>query len=87
MNNAVAPHSAWIKTVEYSDLFCNRAGMLNKEWVHINIKNERIHPDCPVITRTVEVGGLTKPQLIQKLQQQSILMNESAERLFADDKF
>ncbi|PES58391.1 helicase, partial [Bacillus cereus] len=27
----------------------------------------RIYPDCPIITRTVEVGGLTKSQLIQKL--------------------
>ncbi|GMA64178.1 hypothetical protein GCM10025859_46180 [Alicyclobacillus fastidiosus] len=53
----------------------------------MHIGNEKIHPDCPVIRRTVEVGGLTKAQLIQKLKQQSILMNESAERLFADDKF
>ncbi|TBX54336.1 helicase [Bacillus mycoides] len=47
----------------------------------------RIYPDCPIITRTVEVGGLTKSQLIQKLQQYSILMNEYGERLLADDKF
>ncbi|MCY0910039.1 MAG: hypothetical protein OWR62_16825, partial [Sulfobacillus thermotolerans] len=51
------------------------------------IGNKKIYPDCAVITRPVEVGGLTKSQLMQKLQQQSILMNESAERLFADDKF
>ena len=49
--------------------------------------NEEIHPDCPVIARTVEVGGLTKPQLLQKLQQYSILMNQSGERLFADERF
>jgi len=53
----------------------------------MNIGHEKIYPYCPVITRTVEIGGLTKLQLIQKLQQQPILMNESAERLFADDKF
>lgn len=53
----------------------------------MHIGNEKIYPDCPVITRTVGVGGLTKSQLIQKLKQYSILMNESAERLFADDKF
>ncbi|MBI0580000.1 helicase [Neobacillus cucumis] len=47
----------------------------------------QIYPDCPFITRTVEVGGLTKSQLIQKLQQVSILMNKYGERLFADDKF
>lgn len=53
----------------------------------MRIQNEKIYPNCEVITRIVEVGGLTKTQLIQKLQQYSILMNESGERLFADDKF
>jgi len=53
----------------------------------MRIENEEIYPDCPVVTRTAEVGELTKSQLIQKLQQQSILMNESAETLFADDRF
>ncbi|AOH56574.1 helicase [Peribacillus muralis] len=46
-----------------------------------------LYPDCPVIIRTVEVGGLTKSQLIHKLQQYSILMNDYGERLLADDKF
>lgn len=46
-----------------------------------------LDPDCPVVLRTVEVGGLTKSQLIQKLQQCSILINEYGERLLADDKF
>ncbi|QSO45827.1 helicase [Alicyclobacillus mengziensis] len=49
--------------------------------------NDNLYPDCLVINRTVEIGGLTKSELIQKLQQYSVLMNESAERLFADDKF
>ena len=53
----------------------------------MNIEDERIYPDCPIISRTVEVGGLTKSQLIQKLQQSSILLNEYGERLLADDKF
>lgn len=53
----------------------------------MHLGTEKIYPHCPVIIRTVEVGGLTKSQLRQKLQQQSILLNESAERLFADDKF
>ncbi|WP_088043627.1 helicase [Bacillus sp. EAC] len=53
----------------------------------MRIEKEKIYPNCPIITRTVEVGGLTKSQLIQKLQQYSILMNESGERLLADDKF
>jgi len=35
----------------------------------------------------VEVGGLSKSQLIQKLKQYSILMNEYGEKLFTADKF
>lgn len=50
-------------------------------------KNREIYPNCPTITRTVEVGGHTKPELIQRMQQHSIFMNELAERLFADDNF
>jgi hypothetical protein len=46
-----------------------------------------IYPDCPFINRIVEVGGLTKSQLIQKLQQNSIMMNKLGERLFAADQF
>jgi hypothetical protein len=46
-----------------------------------------IYPDCPVITRTIEVGGLTNLQLFQSLQQNSILMNKYAERLLSDGKF
>ena len=33
----------------------------------MNIKNKEIYPDCLSITRTVEVGGLTKSQLMQSL--------------------
>ncbi|RLL48417.1 helicase [Oceanobacillus piezotolerans] len=47
----------------------------------------RRYPNCPVITRTIEVGGLTKWQLIQKLQQHSILINDYGERLLSDEKF
>lgn len=53
----------------------------------MSIDNEIIYPNCPINFRTVVVGGLTKSQLIQKLQQYSILMNEYGERLFADDIF
>ncbi|KOO51710.1 hypothetical protein [Viridibacillus arvi] len=51
------------------------------------IENKKLYPNCPIISRKVVVGGLTKLQLIQKLQQHSILMNEYGERLIADDKF
>ncbi|WP_176463548.1 helicase [Oceanobacillus manasiensis] len=47
----------------------------------------RIFPDCSFITRTIEMGGLTKSQLNYKLQQHSISMNEFAEILIADEKF
>lgn len=47
----------------------------------------RIYPDCPVITKIIDIGGLTKFQLIQKLQQHSILLNEYGERLLSNDKF
>ena len=47
----------------------------------------RIYPDCPTITRTVQVGGLTKSELLEELQRNAISMNESGERLFASDHF
>lgn len=53
----------------------------------MRIENEGIYPNCPVGTRIVEIGGLTKSQLIQKLQQYSILMNDYGERLLTDDRF
>lgn len=47
----------------------------------------RTYPNCPFVTRTIEVGGLTRSQLIQRMQQQSISMNEHAKKLFSDEKF
>jgi hypothetical protein len=47
----------------------------------------RIDPDCPVITRAIEIGGLTKSQLIQKLQQHAISMNKYGERLLSASEF
>ena len=44
----------------------------------MNIKNKEIYPDCLFIKRTVEVGGLTKLQLMQ---------NELGKKLFTDDYF
>lgn len=53
----------------------------------MRIPNVKIYPDCSFISRTVDVGGLTKRELIEKLQQSSILINEYGKRLLADDKF
>ncbi|MUK90631.1 helicase [Ornithinibacillus sp. L9] len=50
-------------------------------------ENEQTYPNCPVVHRTLEVGGLTKSQLIQKLQQHAILMNKYGEMLLADGRF
>lgn len=46
-----------------------------------------IYPDCPVFERAIEVGGLTKMQLIQKLYQHSISINQYGKKLLYDDKF
>lgn len=53
----------------------------------MSVKEDKIYPNCPTIIRTVEIGGLTKSQLYQKLRQHSISMNKFGERLFDDDKF
>jgi hypothetical protein len=53
----------------------------------MHFETEHIYPDCPTITRTVQVGGLTKSELIEELQRNAISMNESAERLFANEHF
>lgn len=45
------------------------------------------YPDCTYITRRVNVGGFTKTQLLQKLHQSSILMNEYGEKLVKDENF
>lgn len=47
----------------------------------------RRYPDCPVITKSIVVGGLSKADLIQKLQQSSISLNQYGERLLYDDRF
>lgn len=38
-------------------------------------------------TRIVEIGGLTKRELLEKLQAASIKLNRYADLLFADDRF
>lgn len=47
----------------------------------------RIYPDCSVIKKTIEVGGLSKAELIQRLQQSSISLNQYGEKLLYDDRF
>ncbi|WP_405132070.1 helicase [Paenibacillus sp. FSL H8-0317] len=51
------------------------------------IEDEKVYPDCAVEIRIVDVGGLTKPQLIQKLDQHSILLDKYGEQLLNDERF
>jgi hypothetical protein len=53
--------------------------------ITLPVNSPKIYPDCPVVKRTIEVGGMTKQQLLQRLKQASISLNEYGERLFADD--
>lgn len=53
----------------------------------MDTKSKETYPDCTTIRRTVEVGGLTKQQLIKRLQEYSILLNEYGEKLLTDEKF
>lgn len=48
---------------------------------------EPIYPNCPTVIRVVTIGGLTKGELLEHLQRNGILLNESAEILFASDRF
>lgn len=42
------------------------------------------YPDCPTITRTVEVGGWTKEELREQFQQHAISLNAQGETLLAN---
>lgn len=53
----------------------------------MSIVKEKISPNCPTTIRTVEIGGLTKSQLLQKFEENSILLSKYAVQLFADDRF
>ncbi|MCU0490413.1 MAG: hypothetical protein MUD01_02300 [Chloroflexaceae bacterium] len=46
-----------------------------------------LYPNCPTITRTVQVGGLLKSELLEQLQRNAIALNEPADRLFASEYF
>jgi len=53
----------------------------------MDFNSQSIYPNCPVVTRTIQVGGLTRLELREELQRNAISMNESAERLFASEHF
>lgn len=53
----------------------------------MHAENAPIYPDCPAVTRTVEVGGRTKAELRDEFRRHGISMNAMGERLFADADF
>jgi hypothetical protein len=53
----------------------------------MHFETEHIYPDCPTVTRAVQVGGLTKLELIRKLSRNGISINEYAERLLESEHF
>ena len=50
-------------------------------------ETDPVYPNCPTVIRVVTVGGLSKAELLQQLQRHHVSLNESAERLFASDRF
>ena len=50
-------------------------------------EGEPIYPDCSTVVRVVTIGGLSKAELLEQLQDHHVSLNESARRLFASDRF
>ncbi|WP_172194251.1 helicase [Saccharibacillus qingshengii] len=50
-------------------------------------ESENGYPHVPAAARTVHIGGLTRSQLRQSLQNAGISLNAYAEELFADERF
>lgn len=48
------------------------------------IEAEGVYPHCPTIVRHVELGGLTRAELIQRLGRHAISINAYGDRLLAD---
>jgi hypothetical protein len=50
-------------------------------------ETELIYPDYPPVIRVVTIGGLSKAELLQQLQNSHVSLNELADRLFASGHF
>lgn len=46
-----------------------------------------IYPDCPLVARTVSLGGMSKDELLAELENRGIQLNEAGRKLFAHGKF
>lgn len=53
----------------------------------MHTESEKVYPHCMSTSRTIQAGGHTKQQLVQKMSDDSIGMNKYAEVLFADEYF
>lgn len=53
----------------------------------MHFEPERIYPNCPTITRIIQVGGLTRSEILEELQANAVALNESAQQLLASDLF
>lgn len=56
--------------------------VFKKEYLEMSI-----YPNCYYTKRTIEAGGFSKDELLQKLNKNEIKMNEYGKKLFADDRF
>ncbi|QTD41845.1 helicase [Sporosarcina sp. Te-1] len=46
-----------------------------------------VYPNCPMTIRNIQLGGLTKLQLLERLEEHAIHINELGDRLLADKRF
>jgi hypothetical protein len=47
----------------------------------------KVYPHCQAFERRIEIGGLTKAQLLEEFRKHSIQMNEQGHRLFEESRF
>lgn len=52
-----------------------------------NNKPTATYPHCPFVSRTVQIGGKTKTELLQQLTDNGVQINDAGKILFASDRF
>jgi hypothetical protein len=53
----------------------------------MTLQYDGLYPDCPTITRIIEVGGVSKAELLQQFQEHAISLNNYGKLLFEDDSW
>jgi hypothetical protein len=46
-----------------------------------------IYPNCPIVPRTIRIGGKSKRELLEALLEHGVELNEAGKALFARDEF